>query len=323
VTRLELARPGFAPPIYRVLLAHDLTGPAEIALVRAARLTLERQGHLTILHVVDSEHPTHVIEAQRTHARGHLEAEVRRWLGCRKRPYRIDIGVGDAAGAIAARARALDVDLVVTGRHHLRAFAHMFTPTTLGRLLRRIERPILVVGNPNQSPYRRVLMPVDFTNAAASRIRFAAAFLPDARLHLLHACKSRFQDFIAPLCSAFSKEERPTSSGLIGERPERAFSCLIETLRLAERRPLVTVEPGDPMVLVKRQLARQKTDLLVLGAPVRTGVEHMRIGGAMQTALESSSCDVLFLPPQCSWRLPVRGCRVATITQEHAYSADA
>jgi nucleotide-binding universal stress UspA family protein len=305
--------------MYRVLLAHDLTGPAEIALVRAFRLTLEREGHLTILHVVDSEHPAHVIEAQRAHAEGHLEAELRRWLGCRKWSYRIDIGVGEAAGAIAARARALDVDLVVTGRHHLRAFAHVFTPTTLGRLLRRIERPILVVGNSNQSPYRRILMPIDFTNAAASRIRFAAAFLPDARLHFLHACKSRFQDFIAPLSSALRKRERGTSSGLIGQHPEQAFSCLIETLGLAERRPLLTVEPGDSMVLVKRQLARQKTDLLVLGAPVRSGVEHMRIDRAAETVLASSSCDVLFLPLRCCWRLPVSGGRVETITEEVAY----
>jgi nucleotide-binding universal stress UspA family protein len=283
--------------MYRVLLAHDLTGPAEIALVRAARLTLEREGHLTILHVVDSDRLAHVIEAQRTHAKGHLTAELRRWLGCRKRSYRIDIGVGDAAGAIAARARALDVDLVVTARHHRRASAQVFTRSTLGRLLRRIERPILVVGNSNQSPYRRVLMPVAFTNTAAARIRFAAAFLPDARLHLLHACKSRFQDFIAPLSSALRKEERLRSSGLIGQRPEQAVSRLIETLGLAERRPLVTVEPGDPMVLVKRQLAQQKTDLLVLGAPVRSGMEHMRIDRAAESVLGSSSCDVLFLPP--------------------------
>ena len=111
-----------------MLLAHDLTGPSEIALVRAARLALERDGHLTILHVVNSELPAPVIEAQRAHAKTCLESEVRRWLGY-KLPYRIDIGIGDPAGAIAARAQAHDVDLVVTGRHQRRVFADMFTPS--------------------------------------------------------------------------------------------------------------------------------------------------------------------------------------------------
>ena len=185
VTSLEIARQEFARNKYRVLLAHDLTGPSEIALVRAARLTLEREGHLTILHVVDSELPAPVIEARRARAKSCLETEVCRWLGSRKLSYRIAIGVGEPAGAIAARAQAHDVDLVVTGRNQRRAVANR--STTVGHLLRQAQRPVLVVGNPNQSPYQRVLIPIDFTDASAARIRFAAAFLPQARLHLLHA----------------------------------------------------------------------------------------------------------------------------------------
>jgi hypothetical protein len=54
---LAFTRPDLARGQYRVLLAHDLTGPSEIALVRAGRLALERNGHLTILHVVDNRLP--------------------------------------------------------------------------------------------------------------------------------------------------------------------------------------------------------------------------------------------------------------------------
>ena len=58
--------------------------------------------HLTIFHVVDSGLPAAVIEAQRAHANGYLKTEVRRWLGPDKLSYRIDIGIGDPATAIAA-----------------------------------------------------------------------------------------------------------------------------------------------------------------------------------------------------------------------------
>ena len=114
VTSLELARPGFTRKMYRVLLAHDLTGRSEIAFVRAARLTIEREGHLTVLHVINSELPAPVIEARRMHAKSYLETEVRRWLALYKLSYRVDIGIGDTACAIAARAQAHDVNLVVT-----------------------------------------------------------------------------------------------------------------------------------------------------------------------------------------------------------------
>jgi nucleotide-binding universal stress UspA family protein len=189
----------------------------------------------------------------------------------------------------------------VTGRHQLRGLADMFPRTTLRRALQRIERPILVVGNSNQSPYRRVLIPVDCTKGSAARVQFAAAFLPQARLHLLHACKRHFQDLVAPLSLAFVSK----FAGPIGHPPEQALSCLIESLGLAERRPLVTIENGDPIALVKRELARQKTDLLILGTPARSGAGHGRLGSAAEAALRLSSCDILFLSfPGPSWRLP-------------------
>jgi len=329
VTSLEIARQEFARNKYRVLLAHDLTGPSEIALVRAARLTLEREGHLTILHVVDSELPAPVIEARRARAKSCLETEVCRWLGSRKLSYRIDIGVGDPAGAIAARAQAHDVDLVVTGRNQRRAVANR--STTVGHLLRQAQRPVLVVGNPNQSPYQRVLIPIDFTDASAARIRFAAAFLPQARLHLLHAYKRRFQDYIAAPSLTFGpEEERGKVSGPerddcslshhtalsfclardlfrkpaptlqdrapVERQRKQALSWLIEASGLGERRPVVTIEGGDALALVKQELARQKTDLLVLGAHARSATEHTSISSAGGgTVGWRSPCDVLFL----------------------------
>ena len=329
VTSLEIARQEFARNKYRVLLAHDLTGPSEIALVRAARLTLEREGHLTILHVVDSELPAPVIEARRARAKSCLETEVCRWLGSRKLSYRIAIGVGDPAGAIAARAQAHDVDLVVTGRNQRRAVANR--STTVGHLLRQAQRPVLVVGNPNQSPYQRVLIPIDFTDASAARIRFAAAFLPQARLHLLHAYKRRFQDYIAAPSLTFGpEEERGKVSGPerddcslshhtalsfclardlfrkpaptlqdrapVERQRKQALSWLIEASGLGERRPVVTIEGGDALALVKQELARQKTDLLVLGAHARSATEHTSISSAGGgTVGWRSPCDVLFL----------------------------
>jgi universal stress protein E len=297
VTSLELMRPDFARGMYRVLLAHDLTGASEIALVRAVRLTLEREGHLIILHVVDSRLPARAVVAQRARARNHIEAEIHRWLGRCKLSYRIDIGIGEPAGAIAARARAHGADLVVTGRRQRRAVADALHPGTVGRLLQQIQRPILVVGNPDQSPYRRVLIPIDLTDASAATAQFAAAFLPQANLHVLHAYKRCFRDYVAPLPSAFSPEdEERTACKPMEQRPKDAVSRFIATLRLGERRPTATIENGDALALVQEELARQKTDLLVLGARARSGTEHAPIGSAAATALGSSRCDMLFLP---------------------------
>ena len=284
VTTLEFARPD-AGNRYRVLLAHDLTGASEVAFVRAARLARERDGHLTILHVVESELSAKVIESRRAQARNLIESQVRRWLGRAGLSYRIDIGIGDPAGALAARAQAQNAHLVVIGRQPRRGFAEMYASPMIGRLLCQLKRPILVVGNPDQAPYRRVLIPIAFTGASAARVQFAAAFLPQARLHLLHACSNRLEDYIASI----SLSLQAATSDVV--RPSQvAWPSFIATLQLGTRKPMVTSQSGDLLVLAKAELGRQKTDLLVWGMDPQAGMDR----GAAEFAVRSSSCDVLF-----------------------------
>jgi nucleotide-binding universal stress UspA family protein len=266
--RLEFAPPAFARNKYRVLVAHDLTAASEIALVRAARLAAERDGHLTVLHVVASDLATAAIESRRAQAADCLETQVRRWLGRGSPSCRIDIGVGDPAGAVAARAQAHDVDLVVTGRHRARAFRDRFSRGVVGRLLLHIRRPLLMVGNADQSPYRRVLIPIDSTDDSASGLRFAADFLPRASLRVLHVCGRGFGDRIASL-----------------------------SLGLGGRRATVTAADGDVLPPIKQELARQKTDLLVLGAPMRGSMRRLPIWCGTDDVARSAACDVLFAVP--------------------------
>lgn len=282
--------------MYQVLLAHDLTARSEIALVRATRLTLERRGHLTILHIVDGDLPEQIIDAQRAHAESHLEFEVRRWLGRDKPPHRIEIIPGDPAESIAEQAEKLAVDLVVSGRHRRRVIADIFTGTTVERLLRQIHRPILIVNNPDQSPYGRVLIPVDFSGASSAAVRFVAAFLPKACLHLLHAYKGPFQDYVAALSLTFSREERAKFAGPISEQAKQAMARLIETLELGDRQPRVTIKNGDALALIEEELVKQETDLVVVGTHARTGVAHVMIGSVAEAVLRSSKKDVLVVP---------------------------
>ncbi len=286
--------------MYQVLVAHDLSSRSEIALVRAARLTIEREGHLTIVHVVDADLPPPVIEAQRAHAESSLEIEVRRWLGRDKPPYRIEIVSGDPALAIASQAQERAVDLVVAGRHRRRVIADIFTGTTVERLLRQVDGPILIVNNPDQSPYRRVLIPVDFSDASTAAIRFAAAFLPNASLHLFHAYKGPFQDYVVTLSLTFSREERAKFAGPIGEQAKHAMSKLIDSLKLAERQPIVTIMNGDALTLIEEELAKEKTDLVVMGTHARTGLAYALIGSVPEAVLKTGQCDMLIVPVHVS-----------------------
>lgn len=282
--------------MFHLLLAHDLTARSEIALIRAARLALEREGQLTIVHVIDADLPAPAIDAQRRYAQEHLELEVRRLLGRDKPPHRLEIVSGEPAEGIAAHAESLSIDLVVAGRHRRRMIADMFIGTTIERLLRQVHRPVLVVNNSDQSPYRNVLIPVEFSDVTAAAIRFAAVFLPQAHFHLLHAYKGPLQDYVAALSLTFSREERAKFAGPIGEQAKQAMTRLIEALGLEARRPLVTIKNDDALALIQQELAKQKTDLLVMGTHAWSGLDRLLVGSVTDAVLRSSKYDILVVP---------------------------
>jgi len=274
-----------APHTYQVLLAHDLTAHSEIALVRAARLAFEREGHLTILHVIENQAaPT--AAAARARAEWHLENEIRRWMAHDKPSYRIHVACGDAAGAVSAYAQGRGFDLVVAGRHRRHAITHLLVGTTVERLLRQIQAPLLVVNNRNQAPYRRVFIPIDFSDAAVLALRFAADFVqPHASIHLFHVA--------AP--TTFSPEDITACTGPVAHQARYAISHLIESSGLGKRRPVVTIKSGNAVSLIKEELAEEKTDLVLLGTCARSKPYGLG-GGVTEAVLRSSLCDIAVIP---------------------------
>lgn len=282
--------------MHKTLMAHDLTGRSAIALLRAARLTLEREGCLTILHVIDADQPAALVEAQRVRAQAHLDVEVRHWLRPDSPPHRIEIAVGDPAAAIAAHAQEQGADLVVAGRHRPRRFADAFIGTTVERLLRQIEQPVLVVAKSDQSPYRKVLIPIDFSDASVVAVRFAAAFLPQAILHLVHARKRSLRDFVPALPLTLSRDVNAEVTDPNYRQARLAMSQLIETLGLGARRPIVTIAVGNAAALIDKEHALRKSDLLVMGTHARSGLAYALVGSPTEAILRSNRCDMVIVP---------------------------
>jgi nucleotide-binding universal stress UspA family protein len=276
-----------APQTYQVLLAHDLTAHSEIALVRAARLAIEREGHLTIFHVIENDAAPTAVAAQQARAEWLLENAIRRWMAHDKPSYRIHVAFGNPASAVSTYVHGRRVDLVVTGRHRRHAIAHLFGGTTVERLLHRIQTPLLVVNNWNQAPYRRVFIPIDFSDATVPALQFAAEFVPPhASIHLFHVAAT----------TTFSPEYVTACTGRVAQQARYAISHLIESSGLGERRPIVTIKSGNAVALIKEELAEEKTDLVVLGTRARSGRAYGLGGGVAEAVLRSSLCDIVVIP---------------------------
>lgn len=285
-----------------VVAATDLSAPARRAADRAAMLAASASASLTLIHVVS----------------GSALDELRRWLdrnGLTEQSildevwqrtrnlaselaaqYRIDVDHcvvrGSGVDGIVRIAQDRGADLVVTGTLGSGSVRNRLVGATAERVARKSSQPVLMVRQAPREPYRRVLVPVDFSRYSYPSVALAAAVAPDAQLVLLHAIAMPLEGSlplaaIAPeMVHDYQAVARDEAMRLLGELAARAG---LEGDRWT---PLVQHD-GSAWMQIVQQEQEQDCDLVVIGKRGRGAVEELLLGGTTNRIIGESSADVL------------------------------
>ena len=170
-----------------LIAATDLSAPARHAAERAAQLAERHPGaRLTLAHVVSAgaldalrrllAGEAGALESELLQRAGKdlaaLAADLASCLGCQ---VDTELLRGSPPAALAALAEVREADLLVTGARGTRFLRELLPGPTAERMLRTARRPVLIVKQRPQAPYRRILAAVDFSVHAAAAIDAAHA----------------------------------------------------------------------------------------------------------------------------------------------------
>ena len=175
--------------IRTLLAASDLSAPARHATERAAWLAKDLRSRLELVHVVSQGLLTELrglldpaAQAIEQRLLDQLRVELSQLAGDLAQRRGIEAGVHLATGPvlqeILSRAEAVDADLLVLGARGSGFMRHLPLGSTAERALRKTTRPLLVVKQAPHERYRRVLVPVDFSNWSLPALRLAQAVAP-------------------------------------------------------------------------------------------------------------------------------------------------
>jgi CPA2 family monovalent cation:H+ antiporter-2 len=289
-------------PSSRLLVATDLSGPSLRAVERAFEIARETGAHCTVLHAIGMDVrgawlellgeqaetvSARAVERQRE-ALERLVADAGRGRGV-KADVRVERGF--ATDAVPACAEALDAALVVVGAHGHGFLQRVLLGSTSSTLLRKSRRPVLVVKEPCRAPYRRALLPVDFSPASESAIAFVRRAMPRTELVLLHV-------FDVPFESMLRLGGLPDD--VIGQyridARERSLSQLHALARragLAAADYSAAVVHGNPTRRVLSQERHDACDLIVMGKHGTHVTEELLLGSVTKRVLAESRSDVL------------------------------
>ena len=287
--------------IESILAASDLSAPSRHAADRAARLAREAGARLTLAHALfdtalddllrlagDGDRARSVVEAD---ARDRLHA-----LAIQLR-QRHDVGIaehlsiGNPVKELARLADEVDADLLVTGTRGTGFFRGVVTGSTAERVARRSARPVLMVRHPAHEPYRRVLVPVDFSPWSLGSIELAKGVAPDATLVLMHGAQVPFEGRLR--LSGVSESDLARYRGTAISEARRRLDELAAAAGLQEGWiGIAASDRADPWMQIVRQELEQDCDLIVIGKHGRHALEEFLLGSTTRMVIAESSADV-------------------------------
>jgi nucleotide-binding universal stress UspA family protein len=306
--------------IRRILCPVDLSDASRHALDHASALAGRYSASLTVLHVyqpiympvpapaiagVSSTNIFNPADEER------LRQQVQAFVTDQKPgnvPYDIVIESGPPAVRIVEQAAKLQASIVVIGTHGVSGFEHLMVGSVTEKVLRKAPCPVLTVPPRAEAtsklPVKRLLCPVDFSDASISAARWAMRLAKqlDGRVTLVHVLEGPEED--EPVISrSFNVPEYRRLRQVDAE--SRLAALVPEDLR--EWCAPVQVAHGKPYREVLRLADAEGVDLIVMGVHGRNPIDLALFGSTTNHVVRRARCPVLTLRPDANGGNTSRG----------------
>jgi nucleotide-binding universal stress UspA family protein len=283
----------------QILVATDLSDRARKALVRGLDLARRFDATLTVLHVVDADQPLDLRDAALRSAEAWLGEELQR-QGAAGVKSSIEVMPGSPDATIVEVAASSSADLVVMGAHRRHRLRDVFVGTTIERVIRATDLPVLMVNRAPDHGYDKALVAVDFSAISDRALRAAAglAYLGATEIILLHACQPIGRTTLA----ASGVEPKVIEAHAATTVAEAAAQLRLLAQRHAGTATLRdVVEEGPPVEVIERVATREAAPLVVLGSRSHSGILRFLMGSTAESYLRTTTeTDVLVVSPSAN-----------------------
>lgn len=281
----------------RILAATDFSTRSHRALRRAGLLAQTRGAELTLVHVVDDDHPNDLVEIERREAERILAEQIGAMSELRDAKCRPMVVAGDSFDGILRTAGSIKADLIVMGAHRKQLLRDIFVGTTIERVIRTGQYPVLMVNNEVRQPYENSVAAVDMSEPSANAIKAARAMglIGDRGITLLHA----FFPLGKGKTSVAATDRAAIDKYVAGER-DRAVDDLVAFLAvngLGGPEFSLRVEEGGAFEVISRAVEEMMPDLLIIGTHGRSWLLKVLLGSVTEEALRCLDVDILAVPP--------------------------
>ncbi|MGH1353611.1 MAG: universal stress protein [Thalassovita sp.] len=270
-----------------ILVATDLSPRADRAVRRAVRLAKAHAARLTVLHVLDDHLPDEVLRHLQPKTTEHLERFMKTVAG--DVSYTLLPCVGHPTQTMLEMIQDQDPALVVMGMHRTRPVLDSLRETTVQRIVRLTDYPVLVVADTVDHPYETIMAATDFSPASAKALNLGHALAPKAQITPVNALHVPYRGSLSgssetaadALAASFLAEAHTAEEAW---RTGIALPVTLHHTRFVE---------GSPYSTLKSIADQGGAQLITAGAHGRAGDHRALLGSLANDLLRDPPCDVL------------------------------
>lgn len=290
------------PHVKTIIAATDLSPLAKDAANRAAWLARESAAHLELVHIINQsliEQLRHFLSNDIDNVDAQVTTEARNSLSLLAEDLHahhgqsagLHLSTGAVIPQLVELTHTLRGDLMVVGARGEGFVKQYYLGSTAEKLVQKSPCPVLVVKNAPKAPYRRVLVPVDFSPSSLATLRLVRHIAPTAVVTLLHAYDLPFEGKLRlagtdDLTIHLYREK-------VRREASEAMHRLTHEAGLAPGTYNTEVLHGDPWIRIIEQETTTGCDLIAMGKHGNNLLEDLILGSVTRLVLSQSASDVL------------------------------
>ncbi|MBK6631349.1 MAG: universal stress protein [Betaproteobacteria bacterium] len=201
------------------------------------------------------------------------------------------VKVGRVHLGIVAHADEVNADLVVVGGYGAHLVRELFLGATAEKVLRTSTRPMLIVKQEPLSPYKRLLVPVDFSPSSSRALDWGMAIAAGAEINVAHVYEVPNESTLR-----YASVEDKVVEGYHAVARHQARDAMSAFLK--DRRPAETdfqrhILHGHPAAGIRDLAEELRPDLIVMGKHGQSEIEKLLLGSVTRHMLFETHCDML------------------------------
>jgi len=273
----------------RIAVATDFSERGSVAVERAVAIAIATGAELFFLHAIgdDRSRPVAVtLEQAHEQLLTVREAYGNRILSAQ------DVVVGAIDRALLNAVEQAGADLLVVGDHQRTAVLDLFRDTTMERLARRSQVPLLVARISPTRPYQRAMLGLE-GDEADDLVRAVDLLGPAAPGHLtgFHAYNA------ATRYLAFARVPEAEIDAYRASIVNGARTWILAALDPAFHERLhLRLEEGDPEIALLKAAAEDRSELTVVSTHARRRLSRVVLGSVSAELIRRGTTDLLVVP---------------------------